>query len=55
MTRRVRRWPLVPIASPAAARRHPESLTRALRRCEERRLSALRAAPRPYDEYEAEL
>jgi hypothetical protein len=36
-------------------RRHPESLTRALRRHEERRLAALRAALWPHDEYEAEL
>ena len=37
------------------ARNHPESLTRALRRREERRLAALRAALWPHDEYEAEL
>jgi hypothetical protein len=37
------------------ARHHPESLTRALRRREERRLAALRAALWPHDEYEAEL
>lgn len=37
------------------ARRHPESLTRALRRREERRLAVLRAALWPHDEYEAEL
>jgi hypothetical protein len=36
-------------------RRHPESLTRALRRREECRLAALRAALWPHDEYEAEL
>ena len=36
-------------------RRHPESLTRALRRREERRLAALRAELWPHDEYEAEL
>jgi hypothetical protein len=37
------------------ARCHPESLTRALRRREERRLAALRAELWPDDEYEAEL
>jgi hypothetical protein len=37
------------------ARHHPESLTRALRRREERRLAAIRAALWPHDEYEAEL
>ena len=37
------------------ARRHPESLTRALRRRDERRLAVLRAALWPHDEYEAEL
>ena len=37
------------------ARRHPESLTRALRRREECRLAALRAELWPHDEYEAEL
>jgi hypothetical protein len=37
------------------ARHHPESLTRALRRREERRLAALRAELWPHDEYEAEL
>lgn len=37
------------------ARRHPESLTRALRRREERRLAALQAELWPHDEYEAEL
>jgi hypothetical protein len=36
-------------------RRHPESLTCALRRREERRLAALRAELWPHDEYEAEL
>jgi hypothetical protein len=36
-------------------RRHPESLTRALRRREERRLAALRAELWPDSEYEAEL
>lgn len=37
------------------ARRHPESLTRALRRRDERALAALRAALWPHDEFEAEL
>jgi hypothetical protein len=37
------------------ARHHPESLTRALRRREERRLAALRAELWPDNEYEAEL
>jgi hypothetical protein len=37
------------------ARHHPESLTRALRRREERRLAALHAELWPHDEYEAEL
>jgi len=55
MTRRVRRWPLVPVVSPAAARPHPESLARALRRRGERRLAALAAVLWPHDEYEAEL
>jgi hypothetical protein len=36
-------------------RRHPESLTRALRRREERRLAALCAELWPGNEYEAEL
>jgi len=37
------------------ARHHPECLTRALRRRDERRLAALRAELWPHDEYEAEL
>jgi hypothetical protein len=36
-------------------RHHPESLTRALRRRDERRLAALKAELWPRSEYEAEL